>query len=344
MKLYRVGFALVALATLVGIAYVGQAVESSGARMTSTAQRLVDSLNDEQRAKAVFSFDDKERTNWHFVPYQTPDKKPMRKGLRLEDMTEAQRDMARDLLKVGTSPEGYTKANTIMGLEAILRELEMGKGAVRDPQWYFFAFFGAPSKTGRWGWRVEGHHLSLNFVVDGGQLVSATPFFLGANPAVIPDGPRKGERPLPETEDLVKDLVKSLDESQRKVALQEKQFGEIEEGKPAAGVGEPKGLPAAKMTEGQKASLLKLLEAYANRMPAEVAETELRQMKEAGLDKVHFAYAGSLEPGKEHSYRVQGPTFVIQFLNVQADSARNPANHIHSAWRSLKGDFGLVGK
>jgi hypothetical protein len=341
MKLHRLGLSLLALAALVAIAFVSRAVESSGSRMAETAKRLVDSLNEEQRARGVFTFDDAERTNWHFVPLQDRDKKPQRKGLRLEDMTQAQREMAHELLKTGTSSDGYAKAGTIMGLESVLHELEMEKGPFRDAQWYFFSFFGTPSKTGRWGWRVEGHHLSLNFVIDGGQIVAATPFFLGANPAIIPAGPRKGERPLPETEDLAKDLFRSLDEGQRKVALQEKQFGEIEEGKAAPNVGEPKGLAGAKMTDVQKGSLEKLMEAYANRMAPEAAAAELRRAREAGLDKVHFAYAGGLEAGQAHSYRVQGPTFVIEFLNVQADSARNPANHIHSAWRSLKGDFGL---
>ena len=68
------------------------------------------------------------------------------------------------------------------------------------------------------------------------------------------------------------------------------------------------------------------------------------RVKAAGLDKVHFAYAGEDKPGKPHTYRVQGPTFVIEFLNVQEDSAGNPANHIHSAWRNLAGDFGLAGR
>jgi hypothetical protein len=213
---------------------------------------------------------------------------------------------------------------------------------VRNPEWYFFTVFGTPSKTGKWGWRVEGHHLSLNFVIDDGKVVASTPAFFGANPATLKQGPNKGQRTLPEAEDLARDLFKSLDGEQKKVAQQDKEFPEIEEGKAKPNVGDPKGLLATKMTEAQRKTLKKLLQSYANRMPPEVAEVELKQAEDAGLEKVHFAYAGGIDDGEQHTYRIQGPTFVVEFLNVQEDSAKNPANHIHSAWRNIKGDFGLI--
>src|SRR5207247_7753964 len=124
------------------------------------------------------------------------------------------------------------------------------------------------------------------------------------------------------------------------VAEQKARFPEI---KPTVTpeIGEPKGLPAAKMTSDQRAILLKLLHAYVDRMPGEVADAEWKHVKEAGLDNIHFAFNGGTEPGQPHTYRVQGPSFVIEFLNEQTDSARNPANHIHSVWRRIKGDFGL---
>ena len=344
MRLHRALLAMVSAAFLVGVAYVNQVTEGAGVKMTNSAQKLVESLSAEQKAKGILDFDDKERTNWHFVPLQDKDKKPTRKGLPLAEMSDDQRKMAMELVKAGTSPEGYTKATMIMSLELILRELEKGGAMVRDPGWYFFSVFGMPSKTGRWGWRVEGHHLALNFVVDGGKVLAATPAFFGANPAEIKAGPKKGQRTLPEAEDLAKDLFKSLDEGQHKAAYQNKQFEEIEQAKPAPSVGEPRGLSAEKMTQKQRELLQKLIESYANRLPAEVAEVELKEAKEAGLGKVYFAYAGGTEDGKQHTYRVQGPTFVIEFLNVQADSAGNPANHIHSCWRNIKGDFGMAAK
>jgi hypothetical protein len=334
--------ALSILLGLVGVAYVSQANEPSGVKMANAADKFLAGLTTEQKAKAAFAFDDKGRLNWHFVPLQDQQKKPTRKGLRLEEMTAEQREAAKALVKAGTSPDGYVKATTIMSLEAILAELEKGRPLVRNPEWYFFTIFGTPSKTAKWGWRVEGHHLSLNFVVDGGYVVAATPAFFGANPAVIQQGSRKGDRALPEAEDFANDLAKTLDAAQQKIAHQEKQFPEIAGQTRAPKVGEPKGLPGAKMTAKQRDVLSKLLRAYANRMPADVAQAEMSEVDKAGLDQVYFAYAGKLEPGNPHSYRVQGPTFVVEFLNVQADSANNPANHIHSVWRNIRGDFGLA--
>jgi hypothetical protein len=342
MKSSRVLAAVVLAALFAGLAYVGQQAESSGLKMVTAGEKFYASLSRPQRTKAVFPFDSKERTNWHFVPLQDSAKRPTRKGLPLEEMTADQRKAARALLASGTSAAGNKKALTIMSLEAILRDLEKGGAMVRNPRWYFFTLFGTPSKSGKWGWRVEGHHLSLNFVVDHGKVTAGTPAFFGANPATVKSGPRKGLRTLPGAEDLARELFRSLNEQQKKVAHQEKQFPEITQGTPDAGVGEPKGLPAAKMTKEQRTVLFKLVRSYTSRMPHDVAEAELNRLTEAGAAKIHFAYAGEAESGKPHTYRVQGPTFVIEFLNVQNDSAGNPANHIHSVWRHLKGDFGVA--
>jgi hypothetical protein len=344
MRLYRLLLAVVLVAALVGVAYVGQTPEPAGARMTAAAQKFLDTLKDDQKAKAAFAFDDKERTNWHFVPLQDKEANPTRKGLRLEEMTREQHDAALDLLRAGTSPGGYSKATTIMSLESILKELEKGKGPVRNPGWYFFTVFGKPSKAGKWGWRVEGHHLSLNFTVDNGQVVSSTPAFFGANPATVMGGDRNGLRTLPEADDLARELLKSLDKDQRSTALLEKHFGEPAAQKAEPEVGAPKGLPGAKMTEQQRDLLWRLIEAYANRMPADIAEAQLKEVKDAGLNEVTFAFTGGADPGEQHTYRVQGPTFVLEFLNRQPDSAGNPANHIHSVWRNMKGDFGLAAR
>src|SRR5437762_1347551 len=172
---------------------------------------------------------------------------------------------------------------------------------VRNPDWYFFAVFGKPGKTGRWGWRVEGHHLALNFVVDGGKVVASTPAFFGANPATVKSGPRKGLVTLPEAEDLARQLFQSLDENQKSVAFQEKQFPEIEQAKKAPNVGAPKGLPAEKMNDQQRKVLMELVQSYAERMPEDVAAEELAEVKQAGIDKIHFAYAGGADAGQPHT-------------------------------------------
>jgi hypothetical protein len=342
MKLSRILLALVLVAALAGLAYVGQKVESTGLKMVEAGDRFVASLTDNQKKKAVFDFDNKERTNWHFIPMQDKDKRPTRKGLPMQDMTAEQRQAALALLRTGTSEAGYKKATTIMTLESILNELEKGGAMVRNPKWYFFTVFGTPSKTGKWGWRVEGHHLSLNFVVDNGKVTAATPAFFGANPARVKAGDRKGLRTLPEAEDLAKELFRSLNDDQRKEALQEKQFPEITQGNADAGVGEPRGLAAVRMSDKQRSILVKLLESYTARLPGDIGAEEMRQLRQARVAKIHFAFAGGLQEGQPYTYRIQGPTFVVEFLNVQPDSANNPANHIHSAWRNVKGDFGVA--
>jgi hypothetical protein len=342
MTLRRMLLAIVAGTGLLGAAVLSKETDSTAGKMTAAADALVAAMDAGQKARAVFAFDDRERSNWHFVPYQA-NKKPLRKGLRLEEMTAAQKAAALKLVEAGTSSGGYTRATTIMSLESILRELEKNGANVRNPEWYFFTVFGTPSKSGKWGWRVEGHHLSLNFTLDGGRLIAATPFFFGANPAEVKAGPRKGLRTLPGAEDFARDLVASFDDDQNKVARQSKQFPEIEEGKSAASTNAAIGLPAGRMTEKQRSILRGLVEDYAARMPGDLAAAELARVREAGLDKICFAYAREDDrPGHPWTYRVQGPTFVIEFLNVQEDSAKNPANHIHSAWRDLPADFGLA--
>jgi hypothetical protein len=341
MTLRRLFLVTVALTGLFAASFVAKETESPGVRMTSAAEQWLATLKPDQKTKATYEFGSPERTNWYFVPRQDKEKRPTRKGLPMEEMSAEQKEAARGLVAAGTSAAGFKKATTIMSLEAILRDLEKGGAMVRNPDWYFFTVFGAPSKTGRWGWRVEGHHLSLNFTIDAGLVVSATPAFFGANPAEIKSGPKAGFRTLPEAEEHARALFASLDEQQLALARQPKQFPEIQEAKPVAEVEAPVGLPVSKMTEEQRALLQKLVTGYAVRMPPAVASEQLTRIKEAGLDKVHFAYAVEDSPGKPHTYRVQGPTFVIMFLNVQKDSAGNPANHIHSVWRNLPGDFGL---
>jgi hypothetical protein len=343
MKLSRVLLALAMVLLLSGLAYVSQRTDPAASRMAAAAQKFLDSLTPEQKQKATFDFDHPERTNWEFVPMQDKDKRPLRKGLPLQDMTAQQKQLALALVAAGTSESGNKAATTIMGLESILKVLEAPKGGamVRDPEWYFFTIFGTPGKTGKWGWRVEGHHLSINYTLENNDVVTATPTFFGANPATIKDGPRKGQRTLAEAEDYAIGLFKTLTDEQKAVALQKKKFDEPKSKTPKSGIGAPVGVAAAKMDEKQRDLLIKLVRSYATRLPEDVAAAELKALQSAGFDKVHFAFNGSTEAGEGHTYRVQGPTFVIEFLNVQADSAGNPANHIHSCWRKIEGDFGI---
>jgi hypothetical protein len=303
---------------------------SVGEEMANAANNFLNALTPEQQAQATYPFKDEERFDWHFIP------KP-RKGLSFREMTDAQQQLAHALLDSGLSQRGYAKAVTIMSLDAILKELEQGKGPTRDPDLYFFTIFGKPGATETWGWRVEGHHLSLNFVVRGDDVLAATPAFFGANPAEVLGGPRKGLRVLDEEEDLGRQFIKSLTPDEQKIAIitniAPKEI--ITGNQRKAMLLNPPGLPAAKMTAKQKDALMALIKDYAFRHRAEVAETDLKKMERAGFGKVCFAWAGGLEPGEGHYYRIQGPTFLLEFDNTQ-----NNANHIHTVWRDFANDFG----
>lgn len=337
-----VGFACVT--GLAAVALVAREERPAGDQMTEAADQFLESLSPELRKKTAFEFDDPHRTSWFFTPQQDRERNPTRKGVRFEEMNDEQKKKALALLKTGTSTKGFEQAITIMSLEGILRDVEKKGAMVRNPDWYFLSVFGKPSKTGKWGWRIEGHHLAVSFTLDRGQIESPTPYFFGANPATVKAGPRAGLRTIPEVEDLARELIQSLDADQVKAARRDKHFPEIAENTPAAKIGEPVGVAVSKMTDRQRDTLLKLMAAYTDRMPANVGAAEMKAAKDAGIEKVHFAYSGEAEPGKAYTYQVQGPTFVIQFLNIQNDGSGNPNNHIHSVWRRLPADFGLAGK
>ena len=334
---------IVVLAALGGALIVAQTNRTSGQKMADAATKLSGTFTAEQKKQAVFAFDDEHRTTWYFTPVQE-NKKSIRKGLRMDGLSANQKTAMLDLLKLGLSTKGFEQASSIMDLESYLAELEGAGGAMtRNPQWYFVSIFGEPSNTGKWGWRIEGHHLSVNFTLDKGEVVSATPMVFGVNPAEIKAGPKKGQRVVPEVEDLAKELIASLTDDQKKVAAQAKQFGEIQEKQANATIGDPVGIPAKDLTADQKKVLRKLVEAHANRLPDDLAAGEMKKVDAGDFGKVHFGYCiEEQKAGKPYTYRVQGPSFVIEFLNVQADAAKNPGNHIHSGWRSLPKDFALA--
>jgi hypothetical protein len=246
------------------------------------------------------------------------------------------------------SEAGYGKATKIMELESLLAELQKGKtGPLRDSERYYFAVFGQPIDEGRWGLSIEGHHLSLNFVIEKGNVISSTPTSLCANPAIVMNENiptiKKGTRVLAKEETLAFELLASFDAEQKKVAIiAEKAPAEIRAaGEPQPPTEAAAGIAADKLTGKQRSVLQSLIEEYANNLPVDVAKERMEAIEREGIGQVHFAWAGAQEPGVGHYYRVQGPTFVIELVNVQPDSAGNPANHIHSIWRDMAGDFAL---
>jgi len=302
--------------------------DSPAHEMTEAAKNFLAALTPEQKTKATYEFQDEERFDWHFIP------KP-RKGLPFKEMTSPQRLLAQALLNSGLSQRGYMKATSIMSLEQILYEVE-NKSPNRDSDLYFVTLFGQPGDA-RWGWRVEGHHLSLNFTVGTDQVLGVTPSFYGANPAQILSGPRKGLRVLGGEEDLARKLVTSFNDDQRTLAVITNVAPRdiITGANRKAQTLEPMGIAAAKLQKSQQDMLFAVVKEYVFRYRNELAEADLKAIQEAGAAKIYFAWAGGLEPGQGHYYRIQGPTFLLEYDNTQ-----DKANHIHSVWRDLRNDFG----
>jgi hypothetical protein len=303
-------------------------------RMAEAATTFLATLTPEQRDRTVFSPQHEERLNWHYIPKD-------RRGLPFKEMNGAQQKLAHGLLSTGLSHRGYNKAVTIMSLEAVLGQLEGPSARFRrDPDLYYVTIFGTPSDTAPWGWRVEGHHVSVNFLVVGGERIAPTPNFFGANPARIPEGDhggREGLRILAAEEDLARHLLLSLDGTQRRRALlsPEAPADILTRAEQRIKLDSPSGVRAGDLTHDQQHVLDDLLEEYIYRMPRDVADTRLDRIEREGRAHIHFAWAGSERPGHPHYYRVQGPGFLVEYDNTQ-----NNANHIHSVWRDLTGDWG----
>jgi hypothetical protein len=324
--------------TLVTI-FTGGAIiasQKSAATMAKAATGLLDSLTPEQKAKAVFPFESEERMRWHFIPNEMFP----RKGLMIKDMNESQRRLAHDLLRSGLSARGYLKVTSIMELEDILKVVEAGGRFARNKEEYLFSIFGTPAAKGRWGWRVEGHHVSLRFaVVDGATTanVASSPMFLGSNPSEVQEGEKKGLRVLSDEEDAGRALVMALPaELQMKAIVNPVAPGDIlTMNKNEISPLPDQGVLYSALPANQQALLSKLIEVYTSNMEADVASERLAKIKAAGMDKIRFAWLGETEKGKKHYYSVQGPTFLIEYDNTQ-----NNGNHIHSVWRDFNGDFG----
>jgi hypothetical protein len=313
---------------------LNSAPTATGRAMADSANAFLKDLNAEQRSKASFKFEDDTRFEFRYTPRA-------RTGLPLKEMTEPQRVKAHSLVKTGLSMRGYTNATAIIDLENVLKAIEPARtGAnaiVRDPEMYFVSIYGDPAGKAPWGWKFEGHHISVNFTLVDGKPIVFAPSFFGSNPAVVKDGPQAGQRALRDEEESGRALMAALTEEQRKktifavTAPREMVTGEGREAKMLDTVG----ITYGEMTPAQKRLFEKVLDAYLGRVAPELAKARLETLQKAGMDKLAFGWAGTLEVGAPHYYRVQGPTFLIEYDNVQ-----NNANHIHSVWRDFNGDFG----
>ncbi len=300
----------------------------------ATASAFLKSLPADLRTTASFPLEAPERLVWNFVPMD-------RVGVSLLKLDDAQSELLGPLLATALSPEGLLAARGVMKHENILRRVETEAGVAnasrRDPGLYYTAIFGKPAAGAPWAWRFEGHHLSINVTELPGEAPIVAPMFMGANPARVLAGPNAGFRLLAAEEDLGRELIKMLPASRRQSAtIRDTAFSEILTGNdPKVQKLELEGLAAADMTTPEKAQLHRLIDLYLGRMAAASASDAKSRLDRAGFDKVRFAWAGGIEPGQPHYYRIHGPTLLIEY-----DDTQNNANHIHTVYRDLERDFG----
>lgn len=295
--------------------------------MTNAAKTFLASLDEAKKKSASFDFKNEERENWHFVPM-------VRDGIRFGELKAHQQHLAFGLLGTGLSQKGLLTATQIMTLEQILAN-RGGDPEVRNTEKYYIAIFGEPSNEKPWGWRFEGHHLSLNFTVTD-QRVLGVPAFFGTNPAELKKGPLKGMRPLGEVEDSARSFAQNLMKNGKSPVFSEKAPKEILSAQNrVATAKEVQGITSKKMTGGETSQLLELINLVASFQRKDLSAEALRKITTLQRKDLHFAWAGSLERHAGHYFRIQGKDFLIEYANTQNDN-----NHAHLVWRDLKNDFG----
>jgi hypothetical protein len=299
------------------------------------AARFLHSLTSLQQKKAQYIFTDGERFNWHFIP------KNDRKGIPLAELNEQQKKAAFDLLSACLSDQGVRKVKDIIQLESVLKQLEgrQEDDHYRDGAKYYFTLFGNPAPDSIWGWRLEGHHVSFTFSAEKNRLVSGTPGFMGANPAIVPDGPLKGKETLKEETDDGFALLHALNPDQlNKAVINTKAPGDIITfASRKAMIDHPQGVYYSELNKDQQNLFWQIVELYVHRYTKLFAEDMIKEIRTAGTDKLQFAWAGAQQKGSKEGYyyRIQGPAIIIEYDNTQ-----NNANHVHSVLRDLLHDFG----
>ncbi len=291
----------------------GRDVSAACAAMVEAANKFLAALTPAQQTLAKKPFDDANRKDWNYLP---PGGANARQGLAL---TGAQRAAADAFLRSGLSDGGFMKA-------AVIREIE----ARTQQGAYYVTIFGTPSATERWGWRFEGHHLSLNFTVVRCATIATTPAFFGVN-----YGPAQVQQmaTLTGEQSLGGAMVMALDAQKRQAArLAEKPMNAAPPRTPTQAPPPAAGVLASELAPAELEALKRLVGEYLSNMTPSLAAVRLAEIQDAGFEKIRFSWAGA--PNAVTYYRVHGPTFLIEY-----DYAGT--NHIHSVWRDFASDFGV---
>lgn len=302
-------------------------MREAGPGAGNLVRALLDHLGAEQVDAARLTVDDDERRSWSYLPGE-------RVGLALHLLPrEAQQHVLR-VVAAALRPHAFAQVTAIMALEDVLDVSEGGSGR-RHRGDYWITVFGMPGDD-RWGWRFEGHHVSVNVSVVAGD-VRAVPLFLGANPARVTHDGAAVTRPLAREEDVARDLLGALDPASLGTAVVERRAPDdiVTRMLPSIEDPEPSGLSAAAMEAPARRTLRRLIEVYLERVPAEVTAQTRARLDAGGWDEVHFQWRGSTERGEPHYYAVTGPRLLVEY-----DNTANGANHVHTVLRDPQGDFG----
>lgn len=320
------------------------------AEMVAAAEALLSTLDNPSRRSREemldirtdhlrLTMDDENRQDWSYWPRS-------QYGMLLSLMSTEQRILVHELLSTLLAVKGQLKVTQIMELDNVLEDLEF-VGQPRGFENYYLTIFGAPSTDTPWSWRFQGHHLSLNVTLVGGD-IAVTPSFLGATPAEIPTGFMAGLRTLRAEEDLGRRLARSLRPAQLKQAkVSDQAPRDLFTGNLDADAFrlkarkdwdswretvQPEGIAVADLDAEQRLIVQRIVNEVITTYRPEIANGYLKSIDILDLS---FAWMGSLERRSPHYYRLQGGDFVFEYDNFQDDG-----NHIHTVWRSLSGDFG----
>ncbi len=318
------------------------------AEVKQAAVALYNTFDQLQRRSASLAFTDTARLKWNNLPVGLR----ARAGTGIGNMTIEQRKLVHRVLSASLSSQGYLKATSIMHLDDLLNRYfdslyykkeidDTTYRMMQSLQWshrnFFFAFFGAPTDN-TWGYKLEGHHLSVNFTFVNGTL-SVTPFFIGTDPAEYPNTEYAGWRVLGEEEDLGIKLIHLLSPAQQKKATMSSAVpGDIitgaESGKRLV---DNWGITAAELNEEQRSVLQYIVREYVFNMEYEKATAEYNKIIKAGIGKIYFGWIGSYDESKPHYFILNGPGFLIEFDN---NGFEGRANHIHTIWREKGNEYG----
>jgi hypothetical protein len=327
---------------------------------TFSAMILYDALTTEHQDRLVVPFADENRTHWNFLPESGRG----RRGIALRELGHRENLLVHRLVASCLSLEGYARFLTVVNLEHLLREIDQPRlGQVvaefRDPGAYFLTFFDPPQPDATWGWRLVGHHVSLNFTILGQERIVSTPCLFGSEPGRF--GPI---RPLAEEEDLGFAMLGSLDDAQRETAIihpvsppdfatgcrsridaverpalhgdgrRDVLITDVDADALRYEADRPRGVAVGEMGPAARERFEALLGCYLGRAAPAWRELEEKRIADAGFENLHFAWAGAEDYESGHYYRIQGPVTLIEFNNTEGD-----ANHIHSVWRDPARDF-----